>query len=396
MNTSTQFLVRVWRGAVLVICLGLLAYLLYFHRLQSLLPGFNSSELQTYRAAGSWHNLAANPVNWLFGVPVWLLTAVWHHGPLMTRMVAAGWGLVAGLLFYAIVRLRYSFFVALLGTVLFTTSAGFLHAARLGSGLVLQMGVLALIGAVLAYQRLRQRRVLAGYGLAVLLAICCYIPGLLWFALLGLSLFQSGLRRQLRRTPLTHVLGWSVVTLAGLLPLILAAIHQPHVILTAAGLPGQLPGPLQLAKNLLSTTLTLGVRSHGDPLWGVGHAPLLNTVELGLALIGAYVYLVKQRSARGLFLASSIVLGIVLISLGGPVSYACLVPLVYLFVVSGLNLLLGQWLQVFPRNPIARLAGYGLICAMLTFSVLYQVRSYFVAWPHATATRQAFRLPPPE
>jgi hypothetical protein len=56
---------------------------------------------------------------------------------------------------------------------------------------------------------------------------------------------------------------------------------------------------------------------------------------------------------------------------------------------------MAQWFTVFPRNPIARGSGIAVICLMLFFSVLYQTRVYFVAWPHTTATRQAFDLPQP-
>ncbi|HXR49972.1 MAG TPA: hypothetical protein VN778_03015, partial [Verrucomicrobiae bacterium] len=75
---------------------------------------------------------------------------------------------------------------------------------------------------------------------------------------------------------------------------------------------------------------------------------------------------------------------------------ASLIPLLYLFIIHGLRQLLGQWLTVFPRNPIARFTGIGIICLMLCFSILYQVRAYFVAWPHTSATLQTYTQLPPQ
>jgi hypothetical protein len=384
-----------WRGALVLLCLAALSYVLYFHRLGSLLPGYSAPELATYQGASNWHTVIANPINLPYTASVWLLTAVLHQGILMTRVVAAACGVVAGLLFFAVARLRYSFFIALLGTVLFTTSTGFLHTARYGTGQVLQMGILALIAAILAYRRLDERRTLADYALVALLALLWYIPGLIWFELFAGFVLFPGLRRQLRETAKPQLLGLIATALVIAGPLLVAIAHQPHVLLTTLGLPAQLHDLSHSADNLLHAVLAIAVRSDGSPLLWVGHAPLLSVTECVLGLIGAYVYLWRNRGRSGLLLGGDVIISLVLISLGGLVEYATLVPLLYLFILAGINYLLRLWFRVFPRNPIARGVGVVAICAMLAFAVLYQVRSYFVAWPHHTATRQAFRLPQP-
>jgi len=384
-----------WRGALVLLCLALLSYLLYFHRLGSLLPGYSSPELQTYTAASNWHTVISNPVNLPYTATVWLLTAVLHHGILMTRVVAASCGVIAGLLFFAVVRLRYSFFVALLGTVLFTTSTGFLHTARLGTGQVLQMGVLALIATILAYRHQSDRRPLTDYAFVAVLALLWYIPGLIWFELFAGVILASSVRRKLRQTATLHLAGWAgtAVVIAG--PLLFATSHQPRLLLAALGLPTQLHSLTHVGDNLLHAILAIAIRSDGNPLLWVGHAPLLSVTEFVLGLIGVYVYFWQSRGRSSLLLAGNVAISLLLISLGGGVSYAVLVPLLYLFVIAGINYLLRQWLRVFPRNPIARGVGVLAVCVMLAFSVFYQVRVYFVAWPHHAATRQTFRLPQP-
>ncbi len=257
------------------------------------------------------------------------------------------------------------------------------------------MGILVYIGAILWYQRKQSHRIPIGYGVAVLLASLCYVPGMIWFELFGLILLNQGVRRQLRQTQRLHLAGWGSLFVIIIIPLLLAGIKKPQIFLSISGLPPTIHALSNIASNALNTIMSVGVRSNGNPLLWVGHAPLLNIVELILGIIGGYYYLYRERSRRTIFLVGSTVLCMVLISFGGSVGFACLVPFAYLFIASGLDHLLDQWLSVFPRNPIARSTGVGLICIMLFFSVLYQVRSYYVAWPHHAATREIFQLQQP-
>jgi hypothetical protein len=384
-----------WRGALVLLCLGCLSYLLYFHRLSTLLPGYSAGELQAYGAASNWQSVSSNPLNLPYTALLWLLTAVLHHGILMTRVVAAAFGVVAGLLFFAVARQRYNFYVALLGTILFTTSAGFLHAARFGGGQVLQLGILALIAGLSAYQRLAERRARHDYVLVTLLAVLWYVPGLIWFELFAAAMLFGGARRRFGRAPKQQLAGYAAMALLIAAPLLIAIAKQPNVLLGVLGFPAHIHDLSYVGDNALHAVLSIAIRSDGNPLLWVGHVPLLSIAEGGLGLLGAYVYLWRQRSRSGLLLAGDVLISLALIALGGSVGYATLVPLLYLFIIAGINYLFMRWFRVFPRNPIARGAGVLAICVMLAFSVLYQVRSYFVAWPHHAATRQAFRLPQP-
>jgi hypothetical protein len=218
---------------------------------------------------------------------------------------------------------------------------------------------------------------------------------MLWFELFGLIILLPSVKRQLRHLPSTHLAGYMGVFLVIILPLIIASIRTPHVALLAAGLPQHLHTLSHIGSNFLNAVLSIGIRSNGDPFLWVGHAPLLNIIELVLLVIGIYYYLYEARTARAVFWGGGTLLSIVLISLGGGVGFASLIPLLYLAVAGGLVRLLCVWFGVLPRNPIARATGIILISAMLFFSILYQVRSYFVAWPHAITTKQIFdhRLP---
>ena len=340
------------------------------------------------------HRIADNPVNAPYALFVWLLTAILHRSILAARIVAACFGLAVGLLFFAVARAWCTYRGAFLSTVMFVTSAGLLHTARLGTGYILQMGILALLGCALWYRSRRQHRPLIAYCIAALFTLLLYVPGMIWFEVLGLFLVRGTVQGQLERAKRSHLTALLAVFIILLVPLAIASARKPGILLQIAGLPHGWAALTQAGSRLLDTVLGIAMRSNGSPLLWIGHAPLLDAVEAVLALLGAF-YLYREVPRRGLFLLGLVVIGILLVALGGSVTVACLVPALYLLVATGLDHLLGQWLTVFPRNPVARLTGIGVICLMLTCSVLYQLRSYYVAWPHDPATRQTFNHPAP-
>jgi hypothetical protein len=393
MKTVLRFLSQAWRPAILVISLGLLAYLLYFHSLGNLLPGYAPAEATTYAATQSWHDLLTNPLNAPYKLVMLLLASTGHHHMVITRMTAAACGVFAVIVFFFVARAWYGFRVAFLGAMLFATSAGFLHFARLGSPQVLQMGVIALIGIIVWHRRTPRLHPYLTYVAVVVFGILLYVPGMVWFELLTILLIHKRILRHWSRSPISGRIAWPLAASLVALPLIIGLVSHPHLLMPALGIPSSFHDLSHLGSNLLDSLLAIGVRSDGNPVLWLGHSPLLNAAELILGALGVYYYVYQRRSLRSLLLAGTAIIGIVLASLGGGVAIACIVPILYLLITSGLSHLLDEWLTVFPRNPIARATGIVIICGMLFFSSLYHVRSYFVAWPHNTDTKQVFSLP---
>jgi hypothetical protein len=393
MEAVRRLYLRTWRGLTLGLSLALISYLLYFRRLGNLLPGYSTTELATYKDASNWHTIAHNPVNAPYKGLVWLLGVIGHHGTFATRIIAAGIGLATAILFFTIVRAWCSYRAAFFATVMFATSAWLLHFARLGSGDILQMIVLALLSFLVWYRAEHgAHRMIIGYLLVALFVVTWYVPGMIWFELLGLIPLRTTIHGQLRRIKTLNLAGLLIVFLTFLTPLVIASITHPRVLLDISGLPQNLHTLTHFGANLWNLIVAIVARSNGSPLLWVGHAPLLDTIEVIAGLLGAY-YVYREDSRRRAFLFGSLAIGLVLASLGGEVTFACLVPVLYLLIAIGLDHFLGSWLAVFPRNPLARMTGIGIICVMLMFSVLYQIRTYYVAWPNAPATRQVFTHP---
>ncbi len=395
MDTTKKIFFRSWRTTLLIASLTVVIYLLYFGRLSTLLPGYSSAELATYTQASNWHHIAANPINAPYTLVVWLFTAVLHHNAIVTRLVAASFGVGLTLLFFAIIRQWYSFRVAFLGTLLFATSSGFLHFARLGTGQVLQMSTLALIACMVWYHREQHSHRFIGYWLAAILALLWYVPGMVWFEIVGTLILFKYARNRWRHTQVKHTIGWAALFLLLITPLIIAVIRHPHLLFVIGGLPQNLSAALHTVHNVHAALFAVTTHDYTSSLLWLVKAPLFTVTELVLGALGLYSYWHTGISTRALFLTSMAVLSLVLISLGGEVTFACFIPIVYLFVIHGLRELTSQWLTVFPRNPIAKFVGIAVICIMLFFSVVYQIRTYFVAWPHSVATLQTFDLKRP-
>lgn len=382
---------RIIRPATLVACLAIIAYVLFFQRLGSLLPGYSAQEIATFHAASDWHKLLTDPINAPYTLPLWLLTAVFHQGILMTRVISVAFGMLVVIAFFGITRLRYNHWLSLLVTIVFASSSGLLLTARYGTPQILHMSVVILIGALLWYHSTHMHKILAGYGIVALLAILLYVPGMIWFELLGIIVLHRSIKRVFIHIPTKHLVFWLAPFIALLTPLIYATTLRPTFILDVLGLPHSMDQLAGIGLNLWHVLLSIGLRSSGDATQWLAYLPLLSFTGVILLLIGIYHSIYLRRNFRTVFVGLSALVAFLLCALQGGNSLSYLIPLLYLFIGEGIEGLIGSWLHIFPRNPIARVTGVVLVCAVLSLSILYQTKLYFVAWPHNTETRQSFR-----
>ena len=99
MSKSSRFFFQAWRPTLAVLALALITYVLYFHNIRHLLPGYAGAELQTYHSAANWHTIWHDPINLPYKALIWLAVALGHHSILITRIVAASFGVIGVLVF---------------------------------------------------------------------------------------------------------------------------------------------------------------------------------------------------------------------------------------------------------------------------------------------------------
>jgi 4-amino-4-deoxy-L-arabinose transferase-like glycosyltransferase len=374
---------------VLVLGAGLLLY-----RLGSLSGGLSSDELQIANTPIGWHGLYLSPAYLVLKLLRSIVFFLFGHQQLfLVRLPNALLGGLAIVAFSLLVFYWHGRRTALLASLLFATSAWTLHVSRIASYDVLYLVALPtiLLFHVLLHRRESQPAWL--YVAFLLWGLFTLVPGLVW-----LLLFEVYWQRAVIKE------GWQYFSrlwqrlfflLAWLwwLPLLAREIWASS-FMEWLGLPNHLDSTSQIVKTFLGVPVHLFVRGPEYPQLWLGKAPLFDIFTLACAVIGVYFYLNRLDAQRSRTLMILAVLGLLLVGLGGAVSLSLLVPLVYVAVATGLAYLLHAWLRIFPYNPLARGLGLTLITIAVVLSCLYNLRAYFVAWPHNAVTQATFRQRP--
>jgi hypothetical protein len=345
------------------------------------------------------------PVGWhgIFRQPLYLplelarSAVFWafpDHGQTLTRLPNTLFGLLAIGSFIWLVRLWHGRRTALFAGLLFATAAWTLHVSRLASFDVLYLCAIPLL--LVTYVKLQRdsAKAYVFYGSLLVWGVLLYIPGMVWLLLANLYASRKGVAAGWR-----HFSRWwqrLLYLLIGIiwLPLLMYRLRDIAELKLWMGLPAHLEPPLVLLKQFAAVFVHLFVRGPEYPVLWLGQAPVLDVFALVACIVGIYFYGRHLSSGRARLLAVFFLVGAVLIALGGAVGLSLLVPMLYLLAATGIAYLLREWLQTFPRNPLARGLGIGLISLAVVLSCMYNLRSYFVAWPHNTVTRTVFRYHP--
>jgi len=369
---------------VLLLAIGWLLWL----RLGTLTHGYGSDELATWQASESLRTIYHNPVNAPYLLLVRALIYIKPHSLLVVRIASALFGLLTVAIFYPLVNYWHGRRAAILGTIVFGTSAWFLHTSRLGTPNVLYFMLLGLIGCSVWFKH--SGKSLPVILLMVLAATLLYVPGMIWFVVAGVIWQWKTIDRVFQK----HL---GMVTLGGLLliavlaPLGMAIRKTPSLAKQMAGLPAAgWPNPITVVHRMLDVPVRFFLNGPFTPERWLGHLPILDAFTMAMVFLGVYVYLKHLPLVRAQLLGVIVVIGIVLFGLGGSTSISVLVPIAYVVAAAGIGLLLDRWFTVFPRNPIAQGIGLGLVSLAVLISAWYGYQHYFVAWPNSLETQPMF------
>lgn len=309
------------------------------------------------------------------------------------RGISVALGLIAVAAMYRLLKWWHSPRIAIIGTALFAFSTWMLMISRLATP-----DILYIMPIILMAGWLGTRNGHRALGMSVTMfsaAICLYIPGLIWVIIPALLLQRKAFLRQLRALSPGLMFSLMGITILLCVPLLVALSWPSNGItsLEAArgimAIPSTAPDLSLVLKNLWETVIHLFISGGNDPALYVGKAPLVSfavTIFFGL---GLYDTIRHIRLDRSKILLISLVVGLILVSLG-TITITVLLPVVFLIAISGIRHLLSDWLRIFPRNPVARTVGIAVVSVIVGLAVAYQLFAYFVAWPHTPATKAAF------
>jgi hypothetical protein len=385
-NKSNQFYLII--GLV-----GLVAItLLYIFRLGSIMHGITNGEYAIAKLPVGWHGIYANPLN----LPLTFLRSIDFKifSPVsiaLLRLPNVIIGLVTVILFSILTSLWYGRRIATVTTILFATSAWTLHASRIAGGGVDYLFAITLFFLIAAVLNKNPKNSCTYAATNIAWGILLFIPGMIWFILFDLwrkrKILKHGFKLQTKKTAIAAY-AFSLIFWIPLL--IIDFVRSPDNILNWLGIPTSLHHPITIIKNFLAVFEQVLFRGPNiNTIW-LARAPLLDVFSLVMLVIGIYFYIRHFKASRSQLLFGSFIIGALLIALNRSIDLSIVLPILYIWIAAGIAYFLQQWLQVFPKNPIARGLGYSLIIIAVTLACVYNLRAYYVAWPNTTASQSVF------
>ena len=394
MRQFRRFWGQYWRVALIITLAGATVAFLLLFRLGYLTRGLSGSELQLQLQASSWHNLVHNPLDLPLKTVQWVfLTLFQHRTPFELRAPSAIFGALTLVAFAYVLRRWYGIRAAIYGTILFGFSSWFLHTSRLASYDIMQLwAVTTLIALHVALFQRPVKRVVWLYVGMILSGLLLYVPGVVWLWVIAISLHPKDIATfwQTLGTSWRRMLAIGLFLLT-LVPLGYAFFRTPSFAQTWLGLPNHFGTASLLVKDFVRVPYELFVTGPNSPQLWLDRLPVLDIFSTIMCVFGIVFYARHILVPRTRLLLGIFIVGAMLAALGGPVGLSIVIPVAYLVVAAGVGYILHEWLRVFPRNPLARTLGYGLLGFAILMACLYNTRAYYVAWPHNPTTITIFR-----
>ncbi|HMI09624.1 MAG TPA: glycosyltransferase family 39 protein [Candidatus Saccharimonadales bacterium] len=286
-----------------------------------------------------------------------------------------------------LLRMWFKGNVALLTTVLVVTTGQLLFIAQSGTPSIMYIftTVWLLLAALLV-----SRRVSRGgtwkLVLFIIAAISLYTPLSIYIilALLSAVVLHPHLRYLVRRLSRVKVALAFVCALIIVAPLIYAIVKEPNIGLTLLGVPKTWPHFLSNGVQILKQYFDFITPTNGaliTPIYGLG--PML------LILLGALRLATTKYTARSYIISTWVILLLPVLLINPNFVAVTFVPVI-LLMAMGIDILLGNWYRLFPRNPYARIAGLVPLAVLIGGMVISGVDRYMYGYQYDPQTTSHF------
>jgi hypothetical protein len=278
-----------------------------------------------------------------------------------------------------------------MATLLFLTSAWFLHFARLGTPTIMLASSIGMLWVGLRLKSVSSPRIRTILASIFILGTSMYVPGLAWLIVPMLIWQRRLVLFEFSKIPKTLAACTWVAVIIGLAPLVYGLVRHPLLIRDWLMIPSRIDIGLfwSYAWHL---PLWFILRGPELPVYWLGHVPMLDSFSVVMAILGIFVLSRFRLLDRVRAVTAIILLSLILTVLNGWLALVIALPMIFVLVASGVALFLQQWFTVFPRNPLARTVGITLVAFVVVLAGYYNLRHYFIAWPRDPTTRQVFNL----
>jgi hypothetical protein len=286
-----------------------------------------------------------------------------------------------------LLRMWFKSNVALLTTVLVVTTGQLLFIAQSGTpGIMYIFTTVWLLLAALLVSRRAVRGGIWKLVLFVIAAISLYTPLSIYIilALLSAVALHPHLRYLVRRLSKVKVAAAFMCAVVLVAPLIYAIVKDPNIGLTLLGIPKAWPHLLANGVQILKQYFDFITPTNGaliTPVYGLG--PML------LILLGALRLATTKYTARSYIISAWVILLLPVLLINPNFVAVTFVPVI-LLMAMGIDILLGNWYRLFPRNPYARIAGLVPLAILIGGMVISGVDRYMYGYQYDPQTTSHF------
>lgn len=362
----------------------------YFWKLGSLTPGLSAAEAVSASSSSSAINIWHNPLYLPHKLLQFVSQSILNGSVFSLRIVSVIFSILIFISFYLLIRKWVGRLIGISTTILLSATPWMIALGRSASVeicLLLMIIFCAYYSWTFAQKKPNN---LAFFVLSAFAAILLYIPGVIWFAIVGYLFSRRGFISNIKKFQKTQIAISAAIIITALTPLIYA-LSQNHTLIKQLFLiPSELPNVISFAKDLGWNVLTLFAFSESHHIWLVGRLGILSAVESILLLFG--IYAIFQTAKHKLFTLMGIAfLPVVFATLNNTLSLMSLsVPVLVAFSGVGLRFLYIEWRNVFPRNPLPKYFAYSLITLLSTVQIIYGIRYALYAWPNQPLTKTSY------
>lgn len=298
--------------------------------------------------------------------------------------------ILALVLFFFIIKDRYTRRAAIISTLVLATSSWYLHYARMGySGF---LSIVLILGLIYVATHMNNKYKLAWLlALVGIAAIGLYTPYFLYLLIAGVILSLATIKPNMKNIKGKDAGIATGLVLVLIAPLVYSIVQDTEVAKALLVIPDQFPSVTGYFRNIYDVVAYVIFKSEPMPMLHLGDLPMLEIFSVSMVALGLYHYdheLSKKLSR--LILGGLLVVILLLGFNANQLHYSLLIPFVYFLLAGGLVVLFTQWNEIFPKNPIARLIAIVPITILLIIVAQYHTQRYFVAWPRTPEVVQQY------
>jgi hypothetical protein len=360
---------------------------LFAYKQNSLIPGTNSYEHTVIQAVDNYEYTWRAPVNSPYITASYIVKQITFLDSLQSARLIAALASVASIyMFFQLLRnWLLSPGKALVGTALFATSSWTLVLGRGAHSSVVGVFLLLLIFTLGTRLLFTTKPFYDWLFLAIATSLALYTPMLIWLVLTAGIVSLLHYRQRQRSLPLKK---WQRAVVIGVpillvLPLAIATLRKPEFILQLLAISSPVRSIPDLFANFAEVIKTIFFGADHTSALGLGNLPFIDIFSLFMFIIGVYYFERRFALKRSKLLFGGLLMGILICSISkvDMLNVSLLLPLVYIFVSAGLHETITRWLNVFPRNPLARTTGIVAIAIALGFTSSFHLTKVFIARP---------------